>query len=134
MKNIVCDCLVWKLHASIFSLRHCVKMSVITWIVSQVFMKGFQLIYLKGRHFWSAFLIFTVISSLKGKKQVLHRASLKQWPAEIYNSKSARWFIHFKINIGQFDKRHEAWITLFVRLKSRVILLEALINGKVRLY
>ena len=56
-------------------------------MVFHAFGKEFQLIYFERyTSFFSSF-IFAVILSLKLKKKNLPKASLKQWPAEVNNSK-----------------------------------------------
>ena len=56
-------------------------------MVFYAFGKEFQLIYFERYSSFFSLFIFAVISSLKLKKNYLSEASLKQWPAEVNNSK-----------------------------------------------
>ncbi len=49
--------------------------------------KNSSSLILKGIYIFSSLFIFGVISSVKLKKDYLPKASLKQWPAEVNNSK-----------------------------------------------
>ncbi len=71
---------------TLHSLRRCVKVSVTTELFSMLLGKNSSSFILKGKHLFSLF-IFADISSLKLKKNYLSKASLKQWPAEVINSK-----------------------------------------------